>query len=137
MNTIEVKDCFNKTTNKFWCHLCKKEFDTNINNENIELEEDKEIQCKYCNDYFCELIESNLTHPSEFIPFELINNQSHTNRNNINSTTSSSTSTSSLFGSFNPMSDIIMLQRNNQNTNTNQPRTSSNLLDVILSLLIL
>lgn len=125
MNTIEIENSYNKL-NKFWCHLCKKEFHLPSNDKNTE---DQEIQCKFCKDFFCELIESRINHPSEFIPFDLSTIQNR--RNNINSTTSSSTSTNSLFGSLslNPTSDFMMLQR------TNYPRTSSNLLDVVLNLL--
>jgi hypothetical protein len=122
MNTIENREFYYKK-NKFWCHLCKKEFHSNYDNEN------QSIQCKFCKDYFCELIENNIAHPSEFILFD-INNIYQNRRNNIIST-SSSTSIESSYESNNLFSDFIMLQR----PTYNRPRTTSNLLDLIINII--
>ena len=75
---------------KYWCHICKKEFSINDNNENID------IQCIYCGKTFCEILEtedtSNQWHPINFNPFILNNNNNNTenNINNINNNNNNS-----------------------------------------------
>lgn len=51
MNSIELP--------KFWCHLCKKEFASST-------VEGFEVECNFCRNTFCEMLESNEPHPSTF-----------------------------------------------------------------------
>jgi len=61
-------------SNKYWCHLCKKEF-LKVREENAE------VNCIYCGKSFCEELDTDSTvndndQPNNFIPYE------NPNRNN-------------------------------------------------------
>ena len=74
----------NQTIKKYWCHLCKKEFSHEYQND--------DVKCLFCNKTFCEIIEnedtSNPLHPIHFEPFTFHNSNSHSinsqNENSIN-----------------------------------------------------
>jgi E3 ubiquitin-protein ligase RNF115/126 len=76
-------------TKTYWCHLCKKEF-------NKIYIENTEVQCRYCQNVFCEEINSeNLEtdHPSNFLPYESssnVNNILNTQRQRVRPRTTSS-----------------------------------------------
>ena len=63
----------------YWCHICKKEF-SHIYDDN------NDIQCSDCGKTFCEILEtedtSNQSHPINFKPFVLNNNNPGINNNN-------------------------------------------------------
>ena len=63
---------------KYWCHLCKKEFQHKYENE--------DVHCPFCNQTFCEIIEnedtSNASHPIHFEAFILNNTNNQNNLNN-------------------------------------------------------
>ena len=69
---------------KYWCHLCKKEFSHEYQND--------DVKCLFCNKTFCEIIEnedtSNPLHPIHFEPFTFNNSNSQNintqNENSIN-----------------------------------------------------
>lgn len=94
-------------TKKYWCHICKKEFNK-IFIENVE------VQCTSCGNNFCEEISNNqehVEHPIHFRPYESIDsvNRQGTGRN------------SSI------MSMLYMPRV--------RPRSSSNFLDMIVNIL--
>ena len=66
---------------KYWCHICKKGFSHIYDDKN-------DIQCIYCGKTFCEILEtedtSNQSHPINFTPFILNNNNSEINNPNRN-----------------------------------------------------
>ena len=100
---------------KYWCHICKKEF-SKIYIENID------IQCNYCGKTFCEELEQE----------PLSNTNTNNQLNNVNENHPSN------FQPYEPSSSS-----NNRNDNTFRlflnrrvrPRTTSNLLDMILEYL--
>jgi len=63
---------------KYWCHLCKKEFTHEYQNE--------DIKCSFCGKTFCEIIENddttNASHPIHFEPYILNNTNAQNNINN-------------------------------------------------------
>jgi E3 ubiquitin-protein ligase RNF115/126 len=100
---------------KYWCHICKREF-SKIYIENID------IQCNYCGKTFCEELEQE----------PLSNTNTNNQLNNVNENHPSN------FQPYEPISSS-----NNRNDNTFRfflnrrvrPRTTSNLLDMILEYL--
>ena len=74
----------NQSIKKYWCHLCKKEFSHEYQND--------DVKCLFCNKTFCEIIEnedtSNPLHPIHFEPFTFNNSNSQNintqNENSIN-----------------------------------------------------
>ena len=91
---------------KYWCHLCKKEFNK-LYIPNID------IQCNYCGNTFCEEFENNNinsdSHPINFEPYSIRNNNSNNNSSN------------------NLLNQILFSQ------GASQPRSSHGLLDLILN----
>ena len=67
---------------KYWCHLCKREF-TKLYIPNID------IQCNYCGNTFCEEYDNNTninsdSHPINFEPFSIRDNNNGNNNNSNN-----------------------------------------------------
>lgn len=61
---------------KYWCHICKKEFFRTI-------QEDAEVHCIFCNKTFCEEVDQNENdRPNNFVPYENNSNSRTTNTNN-------------------------------------------------------
>ena len=50
-----------RPTKKAWYHTCKKEII-------VIVEPNKEVECTSCKSPFCEIIESEIEHPRNFVP---------------------------------------------------------------------
>lgn len=91
---------------KYWCHICKKDFSSSPNSPNID--------CPFCKGSFCEELETNMdisntNHPFHFKPFDY-NEEAGSRPRNINHVN----------GFF---------------SRNFRPRTTSNLLDLIIEYL--
>ena len=76
-----IRNTFRRTAplKKYWCHSCRKPF-FHIYDETID------IQCIYCDKTFCEILQtdniSDQSHPINFIPYIVNNNNTNNNASN-------------------------------------------------------
>lgn len=118
------------TTKNYWCHLCKKEF-SKIFIENID------VQCKFCQNYFCEEISqytNEQEHPSNFLPYEG-ENQSSNDTNNTSQNSRGNFITSNNPRSISRINGGNLSILESLSNRIRRPRTTSSLLDMIFSLL--
>ena len=86
----QVTDTYLPPIKQYWCYMCKKSF--------CHIEENSDIQCPFCNKTFCEILTnedtSDPSHPKNFEPFILNNNQTNSNTNENNNSNANDNSNS-------------------------------------------